>query len=123
MKKLLIVLIALISMQTAFADDAAKIKIKISGAMGNNRYFLCMPNVGCLSMLAAQRGKVFPIFRPIDMNTFFVADVNNNFHLTPQRLPSSCNGTVKTNQTITISGNITANGEKSEINGLHCSIS
>jgi hypothetical protein len=125
MKKSLIVLIALICVQTAaFADDTANIKIRINGAIHDNRYFLCLPNVGCLSILAAEKGKVYPVFHPIQMSGIFVTDVSSGYQLSPQGLPSSCDVTVDTNKTITISGSITTtknNGVR--VNQLHCSVS
>ncbi len=123
MKKLLIALMAVTCMQVAVADDAAKIKIRISGAAHDNRYFLCLPNVGCLSILAAARGKVYPIYRPVEISGLYVTDVNNNFRVTSQGLPNSCDVTVQPNQTITISGKISViQNNTAMINGLHCSV-
>jgi len=128
MKKLLIVFIALVTTQVtaqaAFANGSANIKIKISGATSDNRYFLCLPNVGCLSILSAHRGKVFPIYRPVQMSAMFVVDANHSFQMSPQGLPSSCNGTVDTNKTVTISGSIApgSNGT-TRISQLRCAIS
>lgn len=126
MRKLLILIVALASIQVAFADGSANIKIRIDGSLGNNRYFLCIRNVGCLSILGAQRGKVFPVYRTVNFHTgsMYVADTGNNFHLSPQTLPSSCNKTVNPNQTITISGKIADGGNGTvHINQLQCSVS
>lgn len=126
MKKLLIVFIALVTAQVAFADNsnAANIKIRINGATSDNRYFLCLPNVGCLSIYGASKGKVFPIYRSVQMSSMYVVDADHNFQMSAQGLPSSCNGTVDTNQTITISGNIAAGSNgTTHINQLRCSIS
>ncbi len=123
MKKLFILLVALTLIPVAMADSAANIKIKMKGAVHNNRYFLCLPDVGCLSVLAAKKGKVYPIFHPIQMSNIYVMDVNNNFKVFTQGLPSSCNVTVQQNQSITISGNITPGAKNSVIvNQLHCSV-
>lgn len=123
MKKWLLLLCAITSTQMAFADDATNIRIKISGASSDNRYFLCLPNVGCLSILGAQRGKVFPIFRPITMSAIYIEDVTNQIHLAPQGLPASCRGQIETNHTLTITGTLTGSGNNTHINGLHCTIS
>lgn len=124
MKKLLVLLIALVGMQTVFADDTANIKIKINGAVRDNRYFLCLPNVGCLSILAAQKGKVYPIFHPIEMSGIFVTDVSTGYRVSAQGLPSSCDVTVDTNKTITITGSIAVKKDNSiHLNQLHCAIS
>lgn len=124
MKKLLVVLLSLLMMQTAFAYDASNIKIKVSGAIHDNRYFLCMSGVGCLSMMAAKQGTVFPILSQVKMRNIYVMDAANNMQLTPQGLPSSCNVTVKKNQTITISGHLTPGAHKgTELSQLRCSVS
>ena len=123
MKKLIsIALIILSNMQVAHATDTANIKIKIAGAMQGNRYFLCLPNVGCLSIHAAQNGKVYPIMNDVEMNTMFVTDTSND-RLYRAGLPDSCNVTVKTNQTITISGELKAQGDQVTVRNLHCSVS
>lgn len=124
MKKLLAVLLSLVLMQTAYAYDAANIKIRMSGPIHDNRYFLCMTGVGCLSILAAKNGTVYPILSQVKMRSLYVVDAANNLRLTPQGLPSSCDVTVKKNQTITISGHLAAGANKSvELNQLHCSVS
>jgi hypothetical protein len=130
MKKFMIMLLALSCfqvmglMQPVYADDTAKIKIKISGAVRDNRYFLCLPNIGCLSILAATtKGRIYPIIHAIEMDNMFVADMNDS-SIHRQGLPPSCNVTVKTNQTITIYGNITkGRNESIHVNRLRCSVS
>jgi hypothetical protein len=125
MKKLLMLMMAsIMCMQSVHAEDTANIKIKINGALKDNRYFLCLPNIGCLSILAATKGKVFPIFHPIEMNGIFVTDVNSKFRVTAQGLPQSCDVTVAPAHTITISGKIIPGPNNStRINQLHCSLS
>ncbi|MBX3708652.1 MAG: hypothetical protein KIT56_05545 [Gammaproteobacteria bacterium] len=124
MKKLLVLLATLASIQVALADDAANIKLKISGASSDNRYFLCLPDTGCLSILAAQKGKVFPILHPVEISGIFIADAQNNFAITPQKLPHSCHTTINTNQTATISGKLTTGKNKSvNLSQLNCTIS
>lgn len=123
MKKWLLFLCIIASTKMAFADDSANIRIKISGATSDNRYFLCLPDVGCLSILGAQKGKIFPIFRPINMSAIYVEDVTRQIHISPQGLPASCKGQVDVNHTITITGNLNGSGDKAHVNGLHCTIS
>lgn len=124
MKKCLVLLVALMSMQTAMASDTANIRIKINSGVHDNRYFLCLPNVGCLSILAAEKGKVYPIFHPVQMSGIYVTDVSNGFQVSPQGLPSSCNVTVDPNKTITISGSISpAKDNGVRVSQLHCSVS
>ena len=124
MKKFLVLLLTLGCMQFAYADNdpTANIKIKISGAVKDNRYFLCVPNIGCLSILAAQKGRIYPIYHPIEMDKMYVANLQN-FRLHSQGLPSSCNVTVNTNQTITIYGKlITGSNNTVLVNNLRCSL-
>ena len=110
--------------QTAYGDDFANVRIKISGAAKDNRYFLCLPNIGCLSILAATtKGKIYPVTHSFEMDNIFVTNMDD-FRVHPQGLPTSCNVTVKTNQTITIYGKITQGQNDSIlINQLHCSVS
>jgi hypothetical protein len=123
MKKLLIVLLCLILMPIAYADDTANIKLRISGAARDNNYFICLPNIGCLSILAANKGKVYPIYHAIDMSNIYVLDIRHNLRLSPQSIPSSCNVSVQPNQTITISANLASGKNGTRLNQLHCSIS
>ena len=122
MKKLLMLILSIVSIQVAHADDTANIKIKIAGNVNNNNYFLCMPDLGCLSILAAKQGKVYPVMHQVDMNTLFVTDVTT-MRVYNQGFPKSCDVSVKTNQTITISGTLAANGSQVKINQLKCSVS
>ena len=127
MKKLFILAMTVLSMSfttLAMADNTANIKIKLSGAIHDNRYFICLPNIGCLSVLAAQKGKIYPIVHSFQMNDIFLTDASDNLKVHPQGLPASCDVTVNENQTITISGNIVTGANKSVyINKLHCSLS
>ena len=109
-------------MQTFAAPDAVKVRVNISGAPNDNRYFLCMRGVGCLSIKAAQRGKVFPVFRSTQMSQLFIKDISK-MRLSPQGLPASCMGTVEPNKTVTISGSIANEGGKVRVSGLRCTIS
>lgn len=116
-------LMMILSVSVAFADDnPAKIKIKISGGIHDNSYFLCMPDMGCLSILAAKKGKVFKMMNQFEMNTLFIMD-RNNMSVHNQGLPASCDVKVKNNQTITISGSLAKQGDKVKVNQLRCSVS
>ena len=124
----LLLVLALGSIQFAYATDTtaplntANIKIKVSGATQDNRYFLCLPNIGCLSILAAQKGKVYPVIHSFRMDNIFVTNLQD-FRLFNEGLPDSCNVTVNTDQTITIYGNITKGPNNSiHLNNLRCSV-
>lgn len=124
-KKLLSLLAFLLIFATSmsYADDTANIKIRITGAMRNNNYFLCLPNVGCLSIAAAQQGKIYPVYHSIEMDYLSVMDVDNQFRVNFAGLPSSCNVTVQPNQTITIYGNLqVGQNNRVQLNNLHCSV-
>jgi len=119
MKKLLITLLLIVaSTSMAFAQDATKIKLRINGASPDNKYFLCSRAFGCFSILGGQRGKVYPVFRPVNVGAIFVMDKHTR-KIAPQGVPASCQGEVS-NKTITITGQI---GPSGNVSGLRCSIS
>lgn len=125
MKKFILLVASLISLSNlAFADGTANIRMNIQGAASDNTYFLCLSNVGCLSILAGDRGKVYPVYHPIEMDNIYVTNVDRSFKLSAEGLPASCNVTVQPNHTVTISGRIVplANGN-TELAGLHCHVS
>jgi hypothetical protein len=125
MKKLLSVLLLSLCVGSVFADDsAANVKIHIASPSHDNRYFLCLSGVGCLSIKVANEGKVFPVFHSIAMDNIYVADAGKGLLVSPQGLPSSCNVTVSANQTIAISGSITPMADgRVKVNNLHCTVS
>ena len=107
----------------AFAGDSANIKVKLNGALKDNRYFLCMEGVGCLSVLAGDRGKVYPVYHSIVMDKIYIANMDD-FSVHPQGLPSSCDKQIEPNQTVTITGTIVSGPNKSvHVTQLKCSIS
>lgn len=122
-KRLTLIAVALMSFHSAYATDTANIRIKMSGAIHDNTYFLCLPNVGCLSIRHGQEGKIYPVMQQIAMDRMFVVNQDTR-QLSPQGLPDSCKVTVKPNQTITISGKLTVGQEDIvHINQLRCSVS
>ena len=122
MKNLIIALISLVFFNTAYADGYAKIRMKLSGPVHNNKYFLCVTNAGCMSVYAAMQGKQFSIDEG-KINNIFTTDMTNRRMYT-QPLPQSCDITVKENQTLVISGKIVAHGtDKVSISHLMCSVS
>lgn len=120
MKKLFFVILSLIFINSAYANTPS-LRIKISGVNKNNTYFLCVANVGCLSLLAAEtRGKVFPI-ESGHISYIFTANAKN-YQMFPQSLPKSCNIVLNDNEILTISGELRENKKKVRINYLNCSI-
>lgn len=123
MKKLLaLIMLFATTASLAHADNTANIKIKISGAVRDNSYFLCMPDMGCLSILAAKKGKIYTMVNQIDMNTLFITDTSD-MSVHNQGLPATCNVVVKPTQTITIYGDLKKNGDKVTVNQLRCVVS
>ena len=116
----ILLLITLNLLSSAFAGNAAMVNIKISGAFKKNQYFLCLKNVGCLSLLAAQKGRIYSIMHPIEMGSMYILDVGS-FHIINQGFPRSCHGTVGINKTVTITGKINGS-ENLHIDDLNCSI-
>lgn len=124
MKKIILsLLLSAIPLQLAFAIDAANIKIQVNSAFKDNRYFMCLHNIGCFSIHAAQQGKTFPVMHPIEMDNIYVVNLKNN-QLYSQGLPDSCNITIKPQQTITISGQLVSGPNNTvKVNHLNCSVS
>ncbi len=124
MKKIILLSVLLISsIQFAYAADTANIKIKIAGAINDNRYFMCMQNVGCLSIRAANKGKTYPVNQAVEVNGIYLVNMKNN-RLFPQALPASCNTTVKPQQTLTITGTLAkGNNDSARVNELRCTVS
>ena len=121
MKKILIAVLSLTLLNSAFALDTAKLRMKISGAVKDNRYFMYVGSAGCLSVYAAQHGKEFPL----DAGTVKNVEMVNmgNLRGYNQTIPSSCNVTVNKNQTLTVSGKlVTGRDNKVEIHNLSCSV-
>ncbi len=121
MKKLALTVAVLILSQTTFADDIANLRVKISGATADNRYFLCVGSAGCVSIKAGDEGKTYPI-NPGSMNYLYTTNVEN-MRLYTQELPRSCQVAVKENQTVTVTGHIVAsNDQKVHIENLNCKV-
>lgn len=123
MKKCFLVLLVMLMLPgVALADEAANIRIKITGATSDNRYFLCMATVGCLSIAKAAHGKIYPMFNGLTMQPLYVTNLQN-FRVYQQGLPASCNVTVEPNQTISIYGRIVSGPKDSiRIANLSCQI-
>ena len=113
-------------MQFAKADESihtATVKINITGSNPQNTYFLCLQGVGCLSIQAAQKGKIYPITHDIPMDTMYIVN-QHTMALSRQGLPASCQGEVKVNQTITISGKLEPGADETvHIKQFRCVVS
>lgn len=123
LKKLLFVLaISAISIQSAFAD-ITKIKINITDPVKANTYFACIYGVGCLSIKAANQGKVFAS-DPVDLSNMlkFVIANGETMQIYTQPIDSSCTGIAGKNQTLTISGKLVVTKSGPVVKNLHCNI-
>lgn len=125
MKKVISALMSMLSIiciQPCYADATANIHMQISGAAKDNAYFLCLPNVGCLSILAGDHGKTYPIYSTVDLSSMFVTNADRSLRVTAQSPSASCNTTVEPGHNVTISGQIVTVGNGNvKINNLHCS--
>lgn len=122
MKKLILTILLASLLPLAHASDTANIRIKLSGSLKDNRYFLCLSSIGCLSIRAAQKGKVYPIYRPFQLYNMYITDLTD-LSLHRQNLPSSCSVNVEPNKTLTISGNLTrGSNNRIQISQLQCSV-
>lgn len=103
MKRFLFFLLGIIFIQPVHADDFAKLRMKISG-VSQNKYYLCLNTVGCVSIHAGNHGTVYPM-NAGSIN--YIIPVNAaNLRLHQQTLPKSCEIDVKPNQTVTITGRL-----------------
>lgn len=124
MKKLLLAVLALMVFCTNSYAEGPKLKIKISGSTKND-YFLCLYNIGCISMkIANDKSHAYPISANDiqNLNKVVIANINNK-RIYKQSLANSCNVKVNENQNITIYGQLTTKNAAPYINNLHCTIS
>lgn len=122
MKKFILLFLMVFSVQfatTAYALDTANIRFNLSGTSHDNRYFLCIPNIGCLSVLAGDRGKVYPIIYPFKINNIYLSDLDNH-RIYYEGLPQSCSATIELKHTVTIHGHISP--DSNVIDNMYCTI-
>lgn len=125
MRKALIIIMMLLSSWAIGTSAFAKtmIRLKIAGTSKENRYFLCIYGVGCLSMQAGSRGKTF-YTAPTDMGNIKKLVILDGRNMRMYKNPSngSCNIEVNDQQTLTISGSLATGGNGPHINGLRCAV-
>lgn len=124
MKRIIAVLLSCMMIAPVMAADYAKLKLHISDPVKENKYFLCLYGIGCLSIRAGNHGKVYPIMPDTDIGNIrkiVVTDVSNmSMHLQPSA--QSCNIVAAKNQHITISGQLVVKNHTPYINNLHCTV-
>ena len=123
MKRLLISLLCLCFMHTAYADDEAKLGFHIADPVKTNKYFLCIYGVGCLSIQAGNNGATFvmPAMDVGNILKFVITDVDN-MQVFMQPTDKSCNVVVNSGQKLTISGQLVVNNASASIKNLHCQV-
>lgn len=108
-------------MNSSYADEGATLRMKISGPINNNRYFLCVSHVGCTSILNGNKGKAFPMDAGEIANISAVDMGTKRIHV--QKVPASCNVSVSGNQTVTVTGKLVNDSKnKVVIQNLRCSV-
>lgn len=109
--------------QTAYPNlQTANIAIKIKGAPSDNRYFICINNIGCLSILAAEKGKIYPMIHSFEIEHFFITDLSNKT-VYLANMPASCHQEVNLNQTLVIQGHIKKGSNNNpSLNDVSCTI-
>lgn len=121
MKKLLMVVLSLFLINSSYALESAKLRMKISGPIKDNRYFLCVTNVGCVSILNGNRGKAYPLNTGSVNNIFTVNATNMRMYTQP--LPSSCSVSLKGKETLTVTANLVEGpNKKVHLNNLRCTV-
>lgn len=108
MKKFFIVALIVLTctgITSVYARGTANIDLKINDPKGDNRYFLCLPNIGCLSILQAEHGKIYPIIHSFKINNIYLENLHNS-SLYYEGAPRSCQVKVNPNQTLNIYGTI-----------------
>ena len=124
MKKLIGLLFCIASLNNVvYADgNTAKLSIQISGIGSENKLFLCSNENGCYSMLAAKKGKIFPVTTG-EINRIFLMNASN-LRTYFQTLPSSCKVTLDANQTLTVKGKIVKGvNDNLYVKDMKCSVS
>lgn len=123
MKKIIALMLSVALISPIYAAEVAQLKINIKDASRENKYFLCLYGVGCLSIHAGNRGKIFPIV-PIDignMTKMVITDAENMAMYTQPNV-DSCNVVLKSNQRLTISGQLVIKNNMPHIDHLACRV-
>lgn len=122
MKKLFIITLGLILINTAYAYDHAKLRMKISGPVHDNKYFMCLNKVGCVSIYAATKGKIYPLDAG-KIDRMIAVNIKNR-RMYVQEIPESCNVNISEKQTLTVSGRLIEGPNNAvRVHNLRCSVS
>jgi hypothetical protein len=104
-------------------ERTPKITLKIANPVQDNTYFVCLPNIGCLSILAANRGKEFPLFGKDMANIRKIFILNRKTGtMSMQALDASCQIEIANNQMLILSGKLKLLNEKFSLTEMQCNI-
>lgn len=122
MKKLILILMSMMLVNIAHAGNPPTLRLKIAGSNKNNTYFLCVANLGCVSLYEGAEGKKYPMDAG---KVYYIFTANaKNFRMYTQPLPSSCKVNLSNNQTLVVSGKLVrgVNNGNAYIDNLACSV-
>lgn len=112
--------IALFAVNAHADNESAHLVIKIASTKQDNTYFLYVEDVGCVSLQAANHGKIFPL-TPGHIDHLLLVN-SGTMQVYPQPIPKSCDVLVKSKQTLIIKGKIVEKNDKVYVNKLTCSV-
>jgi len=114
-------LIGVLSLSVFGSVNAANLSVKMTGSTNNNRYFLCLYDVGCLSMEKSAQSSQFPISSGAMKNLLKIAVTDTRtMQVYTQPISRSCQVEVNNNQTVNITGHLSVEGNTVRINQLEC---
>lgn len=119
MKKLVGMIMSVMLINTAHAGDMPNIHIMVSGAAHDSSSYICVSHMDCINLAATSHMNTVPM-GPGSINNIDILDAAQH-RIYAQALPASCQVTVNSNQTLTVSGHAVNGG--THINNLHCSLS
>lgn len=120
MKRFIGMLISVMFIHAAHADDTAYIQLQIESALHDKATYVCVTNAGCLNLAKSSHMKPFPM-EAGSIDNIVIANMAKHT-MYAQQLPASCsNLTVKNGQTLLVAGEM--NSDNTRINNLHCAIS
>lgn len=123
MKKLILALCLFPFISMAYANPEATLGMRITNPVKNNKYFLCLYDVGCISIKAGDQGKTYPM-PAMDVGNilkFVITDVDN-MKETMQATNQSCNVKVESGQKLTITGNLIVQNNTPSIKNMKCHV-
>jgi hypothetical protein len=120
MRKLMVSMSLVLFIYTS-ASSAGTLRMRIAGPIKDNRYFICVSGVGCVSALNGNKGHTYPMENGEITNITAINATNSLRYLAA--LPASCHATIGEGQTLTLSGNIVeGTHNRYALTNVRCSI-